>query len=126
MEQQRNGQGSKKHKMKVNMEVEDSENDEESSGDEEMEEFEEIDVDFDAVTPVENDFHGIEQLLLRLILNMRIDASALASSIIEQREVGSVIKLVDDDEDAVYGVASVLNLNKEASWSEDLQKEILL
>merc|ERR1712059_197825 len=41
-------------------------------------------------------------------------------------EVGSVIKLVDDDEDAVYGAASVLRLSEESTWSEDLKKEVLM
>jgi len=121
-----NGKG-KKHKIKNEIEKDsDDEQDEESSEDEEMEEYEEIDVDFDAVTPVESDFHGIEQLLLRLILNIRVDVSSLAGSIVEQTDVGSVIKLVDDDEDAVYGVASMLSLNKESTWAEDLKREVLL
>jgi len=83
---------------------------------------EEIDVDFDAVCPVESDFHGIKQLLLRVFLNLAIDVSELTDLVIAQSKVGSVVKVVDDEEDGVYGVLSALSMeqHKEKSCMKEL------
>jgi len=110
----------------------DEEDDEEYDSDEEIEgEDEEEDeamgvemnVNFDAQTATDADFHGIKRLLLQLFLKANVNLSALTDVILGQNHVGSVIKQApldeeDDEEDdmesdaidEVFGISTVINL----------------
>jgi len=83
----------------------------------------EIQVEFEARSPEEEDFHGITRLLQQLFLrNHVVNTSKLAEAILSQKHIGSVIKQSvgsqddesDDDEmddpNQVYGVSTILNL----------------
>jgi len=101
------------------------------AGEEEEEENEadeviglEMNVNFDAQTPTDVDFHGIKRLLQQLFLKANVNLSALTDVILGQNHVGSVIKQApeddDDDEeedemecdaaDEVFGITTVINL----------------
>jgi len=97
-----------------------------SSSDSEAEDMDaesgkEIQVEFEARSPEENDFHGIKRLLQQLFLrNQVVNTSKLAEAILAQRHIGSVIKQCtgpddSDDEEVedpnqVYAVSTILNL----------------
>uniref|UniRef100_A0A2R5LHJ3 Protein BCCIP homolog n=1 Tax=Ornithodoros turicata TaxID=34597 RepID=A0A2R5LHJ3_9ACAR len=82
----------------------------------------EVNVDFEARTPDDADFHGIKQLLQQLFLKAHVNLSDLTNLILEQNYVSSVIKqcddmeddesMDDDSEDDVFGVLSVVNLTE--------------
>nr|CAG4645766.1 EOG090X0C3Y [Lynceus sp. MCZ IZ 141354] len=88
--------------------------------DEEMEEGQEIQVDFEGKTAEGGDFHGIKSLLNQLFLKAHINLSELADLLIEQSYVGSVLKQVIDEENEgsddegseneVFGISSTINL----------------
>jgi len=113
-----------------------SDDDEEIDSDEEYEEGDddgeeedeamgvEMNVNFDAQTATDSDFHGIKRLLQQLFLKANVNLSALTDVILGQNHVGSVIKqapLDEDDEeeedemesdavDEVFGISTVINL----------------
>jgi protein BCP1 len=110
-----------------------------SSSDEsdtDMESGKEIQVEFEARSPDENDFHGIKRLLQQLFLrNQVVNVSKLAESILAQRHIGSVIKQTvqdaddsDDEEDPnqVYGVSTILNLGDKTKDSMSGLRRFLL
>jgi len=82
----------------------------------------EIQVEFEARSPEEEDFHGIKRLLQQLFLrNHVVNISKLSEAILGQKHIGSVIKQSignaedsDDDEmddpNQVYAVSTILNL----------------
>merc|ERR1712168_1623876 len=83
----------------------------------------EMNVNFDAQTATDADFHGIKRLLQQLFLKANVNLSALTDVILGQNHVGSVIKqapLDEDDEDEdedemeavdeVFGISTVINL----------------
>merc|ERR1711931_450955 len=83
-----------------------------------------MNVNFDAQTATDSDFHGIKRLLQQLFLKANVNLSALTDVILGQNHVGSVIKqapLDEDDEeeedemesdavDEVFGISTVINL----------------
>merc|ERR1719378_1968374 len=84
-----------------------------------------MNVNFDAQTATDADFHGIKRLLQQLFLKANVNLSALTDVILGQNHVGSVIKqapLDEDDEeeeedemesdavDEVFGISTVINL----------------
>merc|ERR1719481_1618709 len=80
-----------------------------------------MNVNFDAQTATDADFHGIKRLLQQLFLKGNVNLSALTDVILGQNHVGSVIKqapLDEDDEDEmesdavdeVFGISTVINL----------------
>jgi len=95
-----------------------SSSDSEASGEEE--DGKEIQVEFEARGPEEEDYHGIRRLLQQLFLrNTIVNISKIAESILGQKYLGSVIKqsISDNDSDdgvddpnEVYAVSTVLNL----------------
>jgi len=117
--------------------IEDAHMDSEESSDSEMEsdvgsedsseQLEHINIEFEAQTPIEEDFHGIKQLLIRSFLMQHVDLSELTDLLLKQNNVGSTIKVVDDDENEVYGITSVLSLKKheDKSCIKELKKGIL-
>lgn len=82
----------------------------------------EIQVEFEARGPEEEDYHGIRRLLQQLFLrNTQVNISKVAEAILGQKYLGSVIKqsVTDNDSDdgegmddpnEVYAVSTVLNL----------------
>jgi len=116
-------------------EVPSSDDDEEIDSDEEFEDGDddgeeedeamgvEMNVNFDAQTATDSDFHGIKRLLQQLFLKANVNLSALTDVILGQNHVGSVIKQapLDEDEededemesdavDEVFGISTVINL----------------
>merc|ERR1719323_973683 len=96
------------------------------SSSEDEDELEELQVEFEARAPDEDDFHGIKLLVKQLFLrSAAVNISKVTETILNQRFIGSVIKTVqpeeeDDDmgdDDHVYAISTVLNLaekNKES------------
>merc|ERR1712042_383481 len=107
--------------------------DEEDDGDDDDEAMGvEMNVNFDAQTATDADFHGIKRLLRQLFLKANVNLSALTDVILGQNHVGSIIKqapLDEDDEDedemesdavdedttdilgiTVFGISTVINL----------------
>merc|ERR1712212_564467 len=83
----------------------------------------EIQVEFEARSPEEEDYHGIRRLLQQLFLrNQVVNVNKVAETILAQRYIGSVIKQsVGEDNDSddgmddpneVYAVSTVLNLSE--------------
>jgi len=110
---------------------EDEEYDSDEVEDEEDEEEEddamgvEMNVNFDAQTATDADFHGIKRLLHQLFLKANVNLSSLTDVILGQNHVGSVIKQApldeeeDDEEDEmetdadeVFGISTVINLTQ--------------
>jgi len=109
---------------------EEYESDEDVDGEEEEEEEDEamgfeMNVNFDAQTATDTDFHGIKRLLQQLFLKANIDLSAVTDVILGQNHVGSVIKQApldeeeeEDDEmetdnvEEVFGISTVINLTQ--------------
>merc|ERR1719391_539117 len=77
-----------------------------------------MNVNFDAQTATDSDFHGIKRLLQQLFLKANVNLSALTDVILGQNHVGSVIKQAPLDEDEmesdavneVFGISTVINL----------------
>jgi len=86
----------------------------------------EMNVNFDAQTATDADFHGIKRLLHQLFLKANVNLSSLTDVILGQNHVGSVIKQApldeeeDDEEedemetdaDEVFGISTVINLTQ--------------
>jgi len=114
-----------------------SDDDDEYETDEELEDGDEeeedeamgleMNVNFDAQTATDTDFHGIKRLLQQLFLKANVNLSALTDVILGQNHVGSVIKQApmdeegeDEDEDEmetdndeqVFGISTVINLTQ--------------
>jgi len=113
---------------------------ESEDSDSELGEEENIQVDLEARTPLEKDFHGIRQLLGRLFVMIHVDASELADVIIAQDDLGSTIKVADEEdeesgtsektdqeEQEVYGISSLINLKQhnEKQFVQQLKKSVL-
>lgn len=109
-------------------EDEEYDSDEVEDGDEEEEDDAmgvEMNVNFDAQTATDADFHGIKRLLHQLFLKANVNLSSLTDVILGQNHVGSVIKQApldeeeedEDDEmetdaDEVFGISTVINLTQ--------------
>jgi len=112
---------------------EDEEYDSDEVEDEEEEEEEdeamgvEMNVNFDAQTATDADFHGIKRLLHQLFLKANVNLSSLTDVILGQNHVGSVIKQapldeeedeeeeedeMETDADEVFGISTVINLTQ--------------
>ncbi|XP_050534209.1 protein BCCIP homolog [Daktulosphaira vitifoliae] len=93
-----------------------------------------IDVEFEGRNPESSDFHGVKQLLQQLFLKAQLNVSDMASVLVNQQSIGSVIKQVFDDEDddddvdvnQVFGITTILNITEQKSECiEQLQKLML-
>ncbi|XP_006630473.1 protein BCCIP homolog [Lepisosteus oculatus] len=108
---------------------------EEDSEDSDEEIHEEVKVDFEAHAISENDFNGIKKLLQQVFLKATVNISELTDIIIQQNEIGSVIRQGevpedsddDDDPDEVFGFISLLNLTerKDTPCVEQIKELIL-
>lgn len=98
---------------------------------EELPSTDELQVEFEARTPEEVDFHGICGLLRKAFRpSSGVDVSGLADLIIRQRSVGSVVTQSHDDNDSdddedepnneVFGVATVISLAKDQALSDQI------
>jgi len=109
-----------------------------SSSDEENQEdqAEELQVEFEARAPDEDDFHGIKLLIKQLFCrNANVNVSKITETILSQRYIGSVIKTVQADEDDleddmadddhIYAISTVLNLAKKEESVDGLKKFLL-
>jgi len=89
---------------------------------------EEVQVDFEARNPEDQDFHGIRKLLQQMFLKANINISEMTDTLISQNYVGSVIRqanISDDEEDEeddpmdtgddIYGIISVMNMTERKS-----------
>jgi len=116
--------------------VDDAEDDDGSSGnsdsesEEELMDQQEVEVDFEARTPEDCDFDGIKQLLHQLFLSSNINITELAELIIQQNYIGSIVRQTDDvldisddefdDLNEVFGITTLIDLNKNTESSECL------
>jgi len=91
----------------------------------------EIQVEFEARSPEEEDYHGIRRLLQQLFLRSpTVNISKVAETVLGQRYLGSVIKQsVGEDTDSddgvedpneVYAVSTVLSLSKDQQNKESV------
>jgi len=55
--------------------------------------LQQIQVDFEGRSAEEGDFHGVKQLLRQLFLKAPIDLSQLTDFLINQKSIGSVVKV---------------------------------
>ncbi|CAN7981777.1 unnamed protein product, partial [Ixodes pacificus] len=116
---------SKRRKQLSNEEESEGSDHSNNNSDSEEDEFidTEVNVDFEARTPDDSDFHGIKRLMQQLFLKARVNLTDLTNLILEQNFVSSVIKQCDDEmedeeesmedtEDGVFGVMSVVNVTE--------------
>lgn len=91
----------------------DKEADASSSSDESDTQDNIVDVEFEFFDPAEIDFHGIKNLLRQLldVDATLFDISALTDLIIQQKLLGSTVK-VEGKEDDPYAFLTVLNLHE--------------
>jgi len=115
------------------------EEDSETESETELDDDEKVQMELEAQTPVENDFHGIKQLLTRLFLMLHVDASELSDMIIAQTNIGSTIKVAPDDydeeedkeaeadDDNVYGITTIISMKQHSDRSciQELKKGVL-
>jgi len=98
-----------------------------SSEEEADQEGEELQVEFEARSPEEEDYHGIKRLLQQLFLrSASVNVGKVTETILNQKFIGSVIKqsISDNEEEEdgeemneVYAISTVINLaekNKES------------
>jgi len=98
-----------KRKQRIDQEAEaPSSSDESDSQDNNI-----VDVDFEFFDPAEIDFHGVKNLLRQLldVDATLFDISALTNLVIEQKLLGSTVK-VEGKEDDPYAFLTVLNLHE--------------
>ncbi|XP_019864432.1 PREDICTED: BRCA2 and CDKN1A-interacting protein-like isoform X1 [Amphimedon queenslandica] len=108
---------SKRKKLKLEQEGEEEhlslqeEEEEEGSSSDDSSSVEsdlEIQVEFEGTEIKETDYHGIRRLLQQLFLKAPVDVSSLSSYIVQQKNIGSLIKTCnnEEDEESVKGVES--------------------
>ena len=91
-----------------------------SSEEEADQEGEELQVEFEARSPEEEDYHGIKRLLQQLFLRSNaVNVGKVTETILNQKFIGSVIKqsVLDNEEEEegedlneVYAISTVINL----------------
>jgi len=107
-----------------------------SDDDDNQDDGEELNVEFEARAPDEEDFHGIKLLIKQLFLrSAAVNVSKVTETILSQRFIGSVIKTVqseedegeDDlaDDDHIYAISTVLNLAEKKDSVDGLKKFLL-
>ncbi|GAB1607837.1 protein BCCIP homolog [Argonauta hians] len=93
-------------------------------------------VNFEAMTATDTDHLGIRALLKQLFLKANIDLTELSDTIISQNAIGCVLKQCDVEEesdedtdnsedDSIYGVMSVLKLNKNVMCVQQVRSVLL-
>ncbi|KAL1819867.1 hypothetical protein ACET3Z_014736 [Daucus carota] len=97
-------------KSGVNLAMKNHKSQPESSDDEEFEGS--VQADFAFFDPKPDDFHGVKVLLQNYLDDKQWDSSGFTDLILAQTTVGTVVKIEDDEDNGVYAVASVLNLER--------------
>ncbi|CAH8383763.1 unnamed protein product [Eruca vesicaria subsp. sativa] len=81
------------------------------SSDEEKEESQgDVQADFEFFDPKPTDFNGVKILLKNYLDDKEWDLSSFVDLILEQKIVGTVVKVADDEDESVFAVVSALNL----------------
>lgn len=81
-----------------------------SSDDEASQEV--IQADFAFFDPKPDDFHGVKILLQTYLDDKHWDLSGFVDLILAQSTVGTVVKIEDDEDDALFALLTVLNLGR--------------
>ncbi|CAN8318440.1 unnamed protein product [Cochlearia groenlandica] len=68
-----------------------------------------VQADFEFFDPKDTDFHGVKILLQNYLDDKEWDLSSFTDLILEQTTVGTVVKVADDEDEAVFALASALN-----------------
>ncbi|ESQ39084.1 hypothetical protein EUTSA_v10001552mg [Eutrema salsugineum] len=86
-----------------------------------------VQADFEFFDPKTTDFNGVKILLQNYLDDKEWDLSSFVDLILEQTTVGTVVKVADDEDEAVFAVVSALNLAryKDSKCFREL-KEFLL
>ncbi|CAA3013613.1 protein BCCIP homolog [Olea europaea var. sylvestris] len=71
-----------------------------------------VQADFAFFDPKPGDFHGVKVLLQTYLGNKQWDLSGFVDLILGQPTVGTVVKIENDEDDAVYSVITALNLGR--------------
>lgn len=65
-----------------------------------------VQADFVLFDPKPSDFHGLKILLQTYLENMHWDLSGFVELILEQPTVGTVVKIVNGEDDGMYSVSA--------------------
>lgn len=71
-----------------------------------------VQADFAFFDPKPGDFHGVKVLLQTYLGNKQWDLSGFVDLILGQPTVGTVVKIENDEDDAVYSVITALNMGR--------------
>lgn len=66
--------------------------------------------DFEFFDPKPTDFHGVKILLQNFLDDKEWDLSSFVDLILEQTTVGTVVKVADDEDEAVFALVTALNM----------------
>ncbi|XP_024012448.1 protein BCCIP homolog [Eutrema salsugineum] len=69
-----------------------------------------VQADFEFFDPKATDFHGVKILLQNYLDDKEWDLSGFVDLILYQSTVGTVVKVADDEDDALFSVFTALNL----------------
>ncbi|KAG7554017.1 BCP1 family [Arabidopsis suecica] len=70
----------------------------------------EVQADFEFFDPKATDFHGVKILLQNYLDDKEWDLSGFVDLILDQTTVGTVVKVADDEDDALFALVTALNL----------------
>ncbi|KAK9091578.1 hypothetical protein Sjap_024755 [Stephania japonica] len=93
-----------KHKLKKKIESSESLSEEDNE--------ETVQADFAFFDPKPSDFHGVKTLLQAYLDMKQWDLSGFVDLILGQPTVGTVVKIEDQEDDGLFSVVSVLNLDR--------------
>jgi len=71
-----------------------------------------VQADFAFFDPKPGDFHGVKILLQTYLDDKPWDLSGFVDLILSQTTVGTVVKIEDDEDDALFALLTVLNLGR--------------
>uniref|UniRef100_A0A7C9DUQ7 Protein BCCIP homolog n=1 Tax=Opuntia streptacantha TaxID=393608 RepID=A0A7C9DUQ7_OPUST len=71
-----------------------------------------VQADFAFFDPKPGDFHGVKILLQTYLDDKQWDLSGFVDLILSQTTVGTVVKIEDDEDDALFALLTVLNLGR--------------
>ncbi|KAI3491860.1 hypothetical protein L1887_43723 [Cichorium endivia] len=71
-----------------------------------------VQADFAFFDPKPDDFHGVKVLMQSYLDNKEWELTSFVDLILQQTTVGTVIKIEEDEDNAVYGFVSALNLQR--------------
>lgn len=71
---------------------------------------EDVQADFEFFDPKPTDFHGVKTLLQNYLDDKEWDLSSFVDLLLDQTTVGTVVKVADDEDDAIFAVVTAFNL----------------